>query len=448
MRGKACTRRGTLAAVSAGWRRALPLLTATLLLLPGGVAFAAEPIDAPTAERRCLVRCNQPEKPAPGARLQEATTKARTAVQEAREEVQEAREDAREAAGRVKEAAGEAREAVAEVKEASGDPKAALGEIKEGAGEVKDALTEPSDPAAEAHSSEQPPAQAPEQVAEPAPVVASAPAEPVVAPPVAVAPAQVTQADPSIEADSSAQAPVRRSDGVAGGPNTAELNPESGALGQSKATSPVAPADPAPAPAIAPAPAESAPAGPAIAAAAPPVAEPEAPVAAQAPPAVPSSAAAPDDVPSRSAPAAESTSTIALAGWSLPLAVAGGLLAGVALAVPMVRRQPRALGPGRAEGRALPLYDDRFTTHPGVVPAPGFSPTLLTRPVRPVTSATAQPRRDAVATASHVRLNGSPVPYLRPVPSRPDDRSAYTTNVAGLAWAEPATHERSDRALA
>jgi hypothetical protein len=65
-----------------------------------------------------------------------------------------------------------------------------------------------------------------------------------------------------------------------------------------------------------------------------------------------------------------------------------------------------------------------------------------------VTSATAQSLRDAVVTAPHARLNGSPVPYLRPVPTRPDDRPAYITNVAGLAWHEPATDERPDRALA
>jgi hypothetical protein len=291
-------------------------------------------------------------------------------------------------------------------------------------------------------------------------------------------PPQVVHTGPSIQADTSAQAAVRRTNGAAGGPNTSVLRPEPGTLGQGKGSEPAAPDAPAPA-------------APAVAAS-PPVVEPESPVAALAPPPAPSlnaptvppSAAAgvadppnavaePADVPS--APTPSSSSTVQLADWSVPLAVAGGLLAGVALALQMVRRQQHAIGPAHADGRALPHadaapaaaygpaaphWDDRPRTHPGLSYSPGENPSLLTRSMRPATSPAVRPIRDAVGAAPNARLNGSPVPYLRPVKnpadyrpeSAPDTagqtRPGYSTNVAGLSWSEPSTDERADRALA
>ena len=452
MRGKACSRRGTLATVTAGWRRALPLITATIMLLPGGDAFAAPPVDGPGAasatylmdqvttsgltqagtERRCIVRCNDPDRPPPGSRLREAATKARTAVQEAREDV-------RETTGRVREAAGEVKEAAGEVKEA-GSVREALGEVKEGAGEVKEAIAEPepTEVAASAESEQQSPPQAAAQSTQaaaappaassqpnPAPTsVMSAPHAPatISAPSAALDPTPIDQVDPSV------QTVVPRPDGVAGGPNTAAQRTESGTLSQGKG--PDAATPPVPAPAVA---------------ATPPSVEPEAPLTAQAPPTapvlgvppvvadtpnLPAAADKPDDTSADATPVADSQDD--LAKWSVPLAVAGAALAGLALVFPMARRQQPVLGAARGDA---PDASRRVQapTWPGH--AAGADPTLLTRPMRP---------------APNARLNGSPVPYLSAVRTPADDRSSigHSTNVAGLYWSDQAADERTDRALA
>ena len=452
MRGKACSRRGTLATVTAGWRRALPLITATIMLLPGGDAFASPPVDGPGAasatyltdqvttsgltqagtERRCIVRCNDPDRPPPGSRLREAATKARTAVQEAREDV-------RETTGRVREAAGEVKEAAGEVKEA-GSVREALGEVKEGAGEVKEAIAEPepTEVAASAESEQQSPPQAAAQSTQaaaappaassqpnPAPTsVMSAPHAPatISAPSAALDPTPIDQVDPSV------QTVVPRPDGVAGGPNTAAQRTESGTLSQGKG--PDAATPPVPAPAVA---------------ATPPSVEPEAPLTAQAPPTapvlgvppvvadtpnLPAAADKPDDTSADATPVADSQDD--LAKWSVPLAVAGAALAGLALVFPMARRQQPVLGAARGDA---PDASRRVQapTWPGH--AAGADPTLLTRPMRP---------------APNARLNGSPVPYLSAVRTPADDRSSigHSTNVAGLYWSDQAADERTDRALA
>ena len=469
MRGKACSRRGTLATVTAGWRRALPLITATIMLLPGGDAFAAPPVDGPGAasttylvdqvttsgltqagtERRCIVRCNDPDRPPPGSRLREAATKARTAVQEAREElqetrqdvreaVQEAREDARETTGRVREAAGEVKEAAGDVKEA-GSVREALGEVKEGAGEVKEAIAEPepTEETASAESEQQSPPQAAAQSTQAAAAPPAAPSQPnpaasaVSAPPAPAAisaPSAALDPTPIDQVDPSVQTVVPRPDGAAGGPNTAAQRTESGTLSQGKG--PDAATPPVPAPALA---------------ATPPSVEPEAPAAAMAPPAapavavpqvvadtpnLPAAADKPDDTSADVTPVADSQDD--LAKWSVPLAVAGAALAGLALVFPMARRQQPVLGAARGDA---PDASRRVQgpTWPGH--AAGADPTLLTRPMRP---------------APNARLNGSPVPYLSAVRTPADDRSSigHSTNVAGLYWSDQAADERADRALA
>jgi hypothetical protein len=231
-------------------------------------------------------------------------------------------------------------------------------------------------------------------------------------------PAPVGEADPGV------QAVAPRPDGVAGGPNTAAQRTESGAIGQSKA--PDAATTPAPAPA---------------GAATPPGIQPEAPAASVEPPAAPVLVAPPVAPPAVAAqdpsPAAEqpnsasaeptpvAESTDDLAKWSVPLAVAGAALAGLALVYPAARRQQPMVGPAQAAVTNRP--GERPATHPGGIYGPAGEPTLLTRSMRPV---------------PNVRRNGSSVPYLRAVDSR------HSTNVAGLHWSDPAADDRADRALA
>jgi hypothetical protein len=210
-------------------------------------------------------------------------------------------------------------------------------------------------------------------------------------------------------------------------------------------------------------------------AASPPGVGPEAPVAGPAPPVVPpvagstvespKAAAQPDDAPA--ATKSSTASTVELASWSVPLAAAG-LLAGVVLVAPMVRRQRPAIAPARADSRALPHAniappaacgavvadaDDTFRTYPGE------RRTVANADLRSETVSTLHPIHAAVGTAPNVRLNGAPVPYLRPVRGHADDRSergqdmkgrtrpGYSTSVSGLSWSEPAA-DRTDRALA
>ena len=494
MRGRACSRRGSLATVCAGWRRALPLLAATMIVLPGSVAYAAQPTDGSAriesaylvtqtdTERRCLIRCNEPEKPKPGTRLQQAAEKARTVVQDARDDAREAISDVREAAGKAHEAVGEAKEATGEILDAE-TPREAVAEVKEGAGEVKEALTDPpptTEPTSSEAMSSAPPTEAtpqdtgPAQAAHPEPVPAtgssmstspsiSAASAPAVGPSaVSQAPAETTQPD------ASAQTAVRRPDGVAGGPNTSIQRPEPGTFGQGKDPE-AAPAPPAVAvaPPIATPPSSVEPAagaavqGPPVAATVAVPLVPSAPAVASDPP----RAAAPDD-----APAPSDGSTIELADWSVPLAIAGALVAGAAIMVPLSRRrQPPGLSAG-AQGRALSnpgaspasAYRSASAPHPDDRPGayPGEHQTIGDSIMRSPTLHTLRPVNNAYYTAPNARLNGSPVPYLRPVRSRADKqrehsqqtdlgtRPGYSTNVDGLAWPEPSTGARGDRALA
>jgi hypothetical protein len=162
------------------------------------------------------------------------------------------------------------------------------------------------------------------------------------------------------------------------------------------------------------------------------------------PPAGNSQSAPPPAAP-ETAGDADGSSLVEVASWSVPLALAGALMAGLVLA-PMVRRRQPALPQPAAEHRLpsnvrpdpaaayrsavapAPAWDDRRSTYPG-----GEEHTLLTRQVRPVTSSTKRPVRNSVATASNARLNGSPLPYVHPVESPAADRPGYSTNVTGLA---------------
>lgn len=392
MRDKACSRRGTLATACVRWRRALPLVTAMIMLLPVGVASAAQPVGRPAVTgstysvsqpvtgsppraetgHRCLVRCIDPEKPQPGGLLHQGTTRARAVVQEAPAEVREApqgvREAVREAAGRVDEAAGEVEEGVGEVQGAAGDPQETFAEVQEATGEVTESLLE-SSPPAETAGSEPAPTAPPSEAAAADPQLAAAdptrPTEltPIAAQALAAPPsAATTVSAPSVSAgapsaplssppaprpaaqeDPSAPAAVGRADSAVGGPNASGPRPEPGTLGQRKD----------PDPAVLPAP-------PAVAA----------PVAVQAPPIAP-----PDDAPIDRVP--PTPPQVGWANWSMPLAAAGGLLAGLGLVFPMARRR----GPAN--------------------------------------------------TAPNARLDGSRVPYLTPVRSRADDQSNPWRDTAG-----------------
>jgi hypothetical protein len=485
----------------------LPLLTATALILPGSVAFAAHPAgeSATTVaafqadhtlnfspalaetERVCLIRCNDPNKPPPGARLREAATKARTAVQETAQDVraaaQDARADVREAVTDVKEAAGRAKEAVASVTDNSDDDQPSQ------TASSSPARAASSEPAPQAAPSEVPaPAQAPPASSAPVPAVAEAPTTvasssvpvasatgPTQAPPSAAAPASVTQTDPSQPTI------ARRPDGVAGGPNASTQRPEPGTFGQGKAPEAAAAAQPAQsaAPVVAAEPPVATP---------PTIVEPAAPVAVQSPPVTPavtappvvppapavasdqpSVAAAPDDTDDSA-----DSSTIELAGWSVPvpLALAGSLLAGAAIMVPLSRRRQHAGLPAGSQGRALtnraaspaPAYRASPAPRPDNRPRgyPGEQPTIGDSIMRSETLHTLRPVNNAYTTSPSVRLNGAPVPYLQPVRSAAVDqresgqrtdigtRPGYSTNVAGLSWpgSESSTDIRGDRALA
>jgi hypothetical protein len=513
MRGKACSRRGILGTVCAGWRRALPLLTATIMLLPGGVTYAAQPASGPAlatptyqightaiagmaqadAERRCLIRCNDPENPPPPGRLRQGATKVRAAAQEVREEareaVQDVREGAREAAPRVSEAATDVREAAGEAVESrveeitassappeATDSQAAAASLpaEAAAPEAQVASTIPAaatEPAAAAPPTEAAPSAAPPSTVAaasvPPAVAAVAPASPS-SPPV---PSQAAQVDPS------SQSAGRQADGVAGGLNASAQRPEPGQFSQSRGAAPVAPVESAVPDASSAAPV----------AGSPTVADPSAPVAVQAPagpppvdalPAAPSASAGANVPPGAIAEASAAPSVveppappqIELADWSLPLTIAGGLLAGLALVFLMARRQRSANGqsytadsgstyPGEASasayGAAVAAHaDDRLQTYPGA------SHTLSSGPTRAGTTEPARSARSVGAVSSNVRLNGSPVPYLTPVRNRSDHQSeppqdtagrslgGHSTNVAGLYWAEPSADDRLDRARA
>jgi hypothetical protein len=155
-----------------------------------------------------------------------------------------------------------------------------------------------------------------------------------------------------------------------------------------------------------------------------------------------------------------------LRDWSLPLAVAGGLLAGIALVIPMARRRRTDEAPSFVEERRAPL-----TVESGAAPAASWSGadtgsgasrtigstgTLSEWRTGPITSLTAQDEPRMAVASTRARLNGSPVPYLTPVPDRtgphttPGTASSgqsrvVSTNVEGLAWTEHHADETARR---
>jgi hypothetical protein len=263
---------------------------------------------------------------------------------------------------------------------------------------------------------------------------------------------------------------VHRPDGVAGGPNASASRPEPGTFGQGKgpeaaapAVSAVTPPDVEPAPAVEPAAPVAVQAPPVPPSLTVPPAAPSAPAVKSDPP---TAVADPNDAPETSSDA----SPILLIDWSLPATFAVVFGAGAALVVPWSRRRQQASLPAGDPARSqsylgtapamahptagAPRPDDRLRTFAGAHSTIGDSI------MQSATLRTMHPVENAYATAANVRLNGSPVPYLRPVMARADElrehgqqtdletRPGYSTNVDGLSWSDPTTDVRGDRALA